>query len=88
MPSSHEAVLARIESLYRMLFEHSGYGEMGIEIRFLRKHEKEVLIRCGKQYRFVVPCDASFADNPSLGEYASKKMGAAPGADLNRNGEQ
>lgn len=57
MPTSHEAVMARIESLYRMLFEHSGYGEMSIEIRFLRKHEKEVLIKCGKQYRFVVPCD-------------------------------
>ena len=57
MPSSHEAVLARIEDLYRMLFAHSGYGEMAVEIRFLRKHEKEVLIKCGKQYRFVVPCD-------------------------------
>ncbi|NCC53432.1 MAG: hypothetical protein EOM20_19775, partial [Spartobacteria bacterium] len=59
---THDAVLARIEELYRMLFAHSGYGEMGIEIRYLRKHEKEVLIRCGKQYRFVVPCDCSFAE--------------------------
>jgi hypothetical protein len=58
MASSHEAVLARIEDLYRMLFAHSGYGEMAIEIRFLRKREKEVLIKCGKQYRFVVPCDS------------------------------
>ncbi len=56
MPSSHDAVLARITDLYQMLFAHSGYGEMSIEIRFLRKHEKEVLIKCGKQYRFVVPC--------------------------------
>jgi hypothetical protein len=55
MPSSHEMVLDRIEKLYRMLIDHSGYGEMSIEIRFLRKHEKEVLIRCGKQYRFIVP---------------------------------
>jgi hypothetical protein len=57
MASTHEAVLARIEELYRMLFAHSGYGEMEIEIRFLRKHEKEVLVKCGKQYRFIVPCD-------------------------------
>lgn len=56
MASSHEAVLARMENLYRMLFAHSGYGEMSIEIRYLRKHEKEVIIKCGKQYRFVVPC--------------------------------
>ena len=59
MASTHEEVLARIETLYHLLFEHNGYGEMSVEIRFLRKHEKEVLIRCGKQYRFVVPCDCS-----------------------------
>ena len=57
MASTHEEVLARIETLYHLLFEHNGYGEMSVEIRFLRKHEKEVLIRCGKQYRYVVPCD-------------------------------
>jgi hypothetical protein len=57
MASTHEEVLARIENLYHLLFEHNGYGEMGVEIRYLRKHEKEVLIRCGKQYRYVVPCD-------------------------------
>lgn len=63
MPSSHEAVMAKIEDLYQMLFAHSGYGEMSIEIRYLRKHEKEVLIRCGKQYRFVVPCGCSVEDS-------------------------
>ena len=57
MGSTHEEVLARIENLYHLLFEHNGYGEMSVEIRFLRKHEKEVLIRCGKQYRYVVRCD-------------------------------
>ena len=62
MPSSHEAVLARIECLYKTLFAHSGYGDMSIEIRFLRKHEKEVLIKCGKQYRFVVPCDCPLGE--------------------------
>ncbi len=60
MPSSHEAVISRMENLYRMLFDHSGYGEMSVEIRYLRKHEKEVLIKCGKQYRFVVPCDCKY----------------------------
>ena len=56
MASTHAEVLARIENLYHLLFEHNGYGEMSVEIRFLRKHEKEVLIRCGKQYRYIVPC--------------------------------
>jgi hypothetical protein len=66
MSSSHDAVLARIEDLYRMLFSHSGYGEMSVEIRFLRKREKEVLIRCGKQYRFVVPYDGDMGAEAPL----------------------
>jgi hypothetical protein len=57
MSTTHVTVLERIGSLYKMLFEHSGYGEMSVEIRFLRKHEKEVLIKCGKQYRYIVPCN-------------------------------
>jgi hypothetical protein len=62
MPTDHEKVISRIESLYHMLFSHSGYGEMSIEIRYLRKHEKEVLIKCGKQYRFIVPFECTNND--------------------------
>lgn len=79
MGTNHETVLARIESLYRMLFSHSGYGEMSIEIRYLRKHEKEVLIRCGKQYRFVVPyeCgDAGECEDCACAQGAEEKGGA------------
>jgi len=85
MPATHEAVLERIETLYRMLFAHSGYGEMEIEIRFLRKHEKEVLIKCGKQYRFVVPCDCQSGEVcpchesvGSAGTAIENRAGAAP----------
>lgn len=67
MPATHEAVVAKIADLYRMLFEHSGYGEMTVEIRYLRKKEKEVLIRCGKQYRFVVPFDCGHGDDCGCG---------------------
>lgn len=81
MASTQAAVLARIEDLYQMLFAHSGYGEMSIEIRFLRKHEKEVLIKCGKQYRFVVPCNSPpseacpcDASAPSCTELAIEKQ--------------
>ena len=74
MPSSHDAVLARIEELYRMLFAHSGYGEMSIEIRFLRKHEKEVLIRCGKQYRFIVPCKQTTKASDPCGNSRTEKQ--------------
>jgi hypothetical protein len=36
------------------LVEHDGYGNLKVEIRLLRRGQKEVIIDCGKQYRFVV----------------------------------
>ena len=57
MNAENQQVLKRVESLYQMLFEHRGYGEMTIEMRYLRKREKEVIIKCGKQYRYIVPVE-------------------------------
>ena len=57
MTDCHEDVKKRINALYNMLVEHDGFGEMGIDFRILKKGQKEVIIRCGKQYRYVV--DAS-----------------------------
>ncbi|HPB69060.1 MAG TPA: hypothetical protein PLT76_02470 [Candidatus Omnitrophota bacterium] len=54
MPDSNDAVLAKITELYEMLYRHDGYGEMTIEMRILKKGQKEVIIRCGKQFRFVI----------------------------------
>lgn len=88
MASSHETVLARIEDLYKMLFAHSGYGEMSLEIRFLRKHEKEVLIKCGKQYRFIVPCDCPTSETGPCSESAGRvalEMGKKGGRGVSSN---
>lgn len=41
-------------SLYREIFAHDGYGEIRIEMRLLKRGQKEVILHCGKQYRFVV----------------------------------
>ena len=54
MADSHENVKKRIEVLYNMLIEHDGYGEMSIDFKILKKGQKEVVIHCGKQYRYVV----------------------------------
>jgi hypothetical protein len=54
MLDCHDEVKARINALYNMLIEHDGYGEMQIDFRILKKGQKEVIIRCGKQYRYVV----------------------------------
>lgn len=54
MADSHEMVKQRIGALYNMLVEHDGYGELSIDFRILKKGQKEIIIRCGKQYRYVV----------------------------------
>jgi len=40
--------------LYDELLGHDGFGDMRIEIRIMKRNQKEVIIHCGKQYRFVV----------------------------------
>lgn len=43
-----------MNALYNMLAEHDGYGEMSIDFRILKRGQKEIIIHCGKQYRYVV----------------------------------
>ena len=52
--STNEDVMAQLAKLYEEVFSHDGYGEIRLEIRILRRGQKEVIIHCGKQYRFVV----------------------------------
>ncbi len=54
MSDTHEAVVQKLIDLYHMLVCHNGFGEMSVHIRILKRGQKEVIIRCGKQYRFVV----------------------------------
>ncbi len=54
LTQDHEEILMTLGELYKDLFNHDGYGQMQVEIRFLKKKQKEVIIRCGKDYRFVV----------------------------------
>jgi hypothetical protein len=58
MPSGlsedHEKIFEKIGELYRELFQHDGYGTLSVEMRFLKKGQKEILVICGKEYRFVV----------------------------------
>jgi hypothetical protein len=38
---------------------HDGYGDIRIEVKILKRRQKEVILHCGKQYRYVidVPCE-------------------------------
>jgi len=52
--STNEEVKAKLCELYDEVFAHDGYGEIRIDVRILRRGQKEVILHCGKQYRFVV----------------------------------
>lgn len=52
--TTNKEVKAKIFQLYDEVFRHNGYGEIKIDIRILRRGQKEIIIHCGKQYRFVV----------------------------------
>ncbi|MGO0122387.1 hypothetical protein [Desulfothermobacter acidiphilus] len=64
MAHTNEMVLAKVAKLYEELFRHNGFGEMRIEIRILKRGQKEVIIHCGKQYRFVVDYPAESSGTP------------------------
>jgi hypothetical protein len=54
MSDTHEEVVQKMIDLYHMLVCHNGFGELSVDIRILKRGQKEVIVRCGKQYRFVV----------------------------------
>ncbi len=61
----HADILGQIANLYTELFNHDGYGDFKVEMRILRRGQKEIIIHCGKQYRYVVDCDEALkGENP------------------------
>lgn len=47
-------VMSKIEELFQGLLRHEGFGELRVEVRLLKRGQKEVIVHCGKQYRYVV----------------------------------
>lgn len=50
---------------------HDGFGDIRIEVKILKRRQKEVILHCGKQYRFVV-------DMPDAAEVDTSNHRAAP----------
>lgn len=60
----------RCLELLDQLIDHCGYGDMQIDVKMHKKGRKEVIIRCGRHYRFLVPADISShaGDNACCGD--------------------
>lgn len=54
--ADNEEIKMRLCALYDDLITHDGFAEMRMEIRLLKRGQKEVILHCGKQYRFVIDC--------------------------------
>lgn len=46
-------------SLYQEIIAHDGYGDIEINIRLLPGRQKEVRLRCGREYRYLVVAPSS-----------------------------
>ncbi len=54
LSEEHQAIEHKVFDLHRDLFLHEGYGALRIEMRFLKKGQKEIIVSSGKDYRYVV----------------------------------
>lgn len=58
------ALISQLLGLLDDILAHDGFGTIRIDVRLLKRGQKEVILDCGKQYRFVVdfPASESVAD--------------------------
>ncbi len=64
MPNSAtelEKAKCRLLACFDYLYEHAGFGHLEVDIKILKRGQLEALIRCGREYRFVL--DAPSDDN-------------------------
>ncbi len=44
----------KLLQLFDEVLGHDGFGEIRVEMKILKRKQKEIILHCGKQYRFVV----------------------------------
>ena len=69
--SDQQPVKAKLLELMDDILAHDGYGDIRVEVRILKRRQKEVILHCGKQYRYVI-------DFPGEQTSASLKAAARP----------
>lgn len=62
----------QLNTLLDEVLAHDGFGDIRIEVRILKRKQKEVILHCGKQYRYVV--DTPATQDSFISASASKKI--------------
>jgi hypothetical protein len=57
MTQANDMVFERIRDLYETLLRHDGFGEMRVEMRILKRGQKEIIVCGERQYRYTVDFD-------------------------------
>lgn len=58
-------VKATIDRIFDEFFRHDGFAEFRVEMRILKRSQKEVIVHCGKQHRFVLDFLPDGSDRPA-----------------------
>lgn len=61
VPTELTQVWGKLAELVTDVVAHPGFGEIHIAVRWLNKGRKEIILSCGKEYRFVVDARAAKA---------------------------
>lgn len=54
--TAQQPAKAKLLELVDDILAHDGYGDIRVEVRILKRRQKEVILHCGKQYRYVIDC--------------------------------
>jgi hypothetical protein len=52
--TDNKHVKQKLLDLFDEVLTHDGFGEIRVEMKILKRKQKEVILHCGKQYRFVI----------------------------------
>lgn len=52
--NEHQQAKEKLTQLFDDVLTHDGFGEIRVEVKILKRKQKEIILHCGKQYRFVV----------------------------------
>jgi transcriptional regulator of NAD metabolism len=66
-----ENVIGKLLEVVDDAIRHDGYGDIHVEVKILKRKQKEVIIHYGRQYRFVVDIPASPVGLASAGKTMS-----------------
>lgn len=52
--NEHQLAKDKLSQLFDDVLTHDGFGEIRVEMKILKRKQKEIILHCGKQYRYVV----------------------------------